>query len=129
MTRKIFAIALVTFAMFSYAQESNQIVVFLRDFLENSKFENYQILEKHCDAKLLKKLAADYDYECNEAPCYAVWDFRGGASDVLKWKILDIKAEADDWFTYTFQENDVVGKRQVKARLVNGTVILFDMKK
>ncbi len=112
-----------------YAGDADSIVHFLRDMLENSKFESYPFLTAHCSGDLLKKLEADYDYECSDGPCYAVWDFREGASDVMTWKILDVKSDGEDWYTYTFQENDFVGKHRVQARIVNGTIFLFDLKR
>lgn len=127
MFKKIFFL-LMTCSL-AYAEESNLIVQFLYDMLEKSKFENYPFLTAHCSGNLLKKLEMDYDYECNDGPCYAVWDFREGANDVWAWKILDIKPDGNDWYTYTFQENDFIGKHRVQARLVNGSVILLDLKR
>lgn len=113
----------------TYAGEANLVVQFLFDMLEKSKFESYPFLRAHCSGDLLKKLEADYDYECDEGPCYAVWDFREGASDVWTWKILDVRSEGEDWYTYTFQENEFIGKHRVQARVVDGTVILLDLKR
>lgn len=112
----------------AHADEPNLIIAFLRDMLENSRFESYPFLTAHCSGNLLKKLEADYDYECDNGPCYAVWNFREGANDVWTWKILDIKLDDDGWYTYSFQENEFIGKHRVKARMENGSVILDDLK-
>lgn len=112
-----------------YAGESDFVIRFLFDMLEKSRFESYPFLKSHCSGDLLKKLEADYGYECSEGPCYAVWDFREGANDVWTWKILDVKPDGNDWYTYTFQENDFIGKHRIQARLVNGSVILLDLKR
>ncbi|PWJ71909.1 MULTISPECIES: hypothetical protein [unclassified Fibrobacter] len=112
----------------AHADESDLIIEFLRDMLEKNKFESYPFLTAHCSGNLLKKLEADYDYECDNGPCYAVWNFREGANDVWTWKILDIKLDDDGWYTYSFQENEFIGKHRVKARMENGSVILDDLK-
>lgn len=111
-----------------YAGEHDNVVKFLRDMMEHSKFENYDFLNAHCSGDLLKKLEADYDYECEDGPCYAVWKFREGASDVLKWKVMEVEPIDDGWYLYTFQENDVVSSRRVHVRVENDSVILLDLK-
>lgn len=124
--RMLLLLALVSL---SHAGEADIVVSFLRDMLENFKFESYPFLKSHCSEGLLKKLEADYDYECDEGPCYAVWNFRGGANDVWTWKVLDVRENGDGWYTYSFQENEFVGKYRVHAHLVKGSVILFDLKR
>lgn len=127
MSKKI--VLLLVACGLGHAGEADRILNFLKDMLVHSKFENYAFLNTHCTEKMLKKLESDYDYECDDGPCYAVWDFREGASDVWEWKILEVKPESDGWFSYTFQENDVVRKHRILAREVNGVVMLFDLER
>ena len=84
-------------------------LAFIKNMYNLQQYEDYAFLRSHCTRKMLKKLADNYDYEC-DGTCYATWLFRSGAQDEkYNWgqnvksesKILSIVAKDDHWYAYT----------------------------
>lgn len=92
-------------------QDENQVKKYLQDFYEkyifniqktDSSFE--EAVQASCTPKLQKYLESQYEYECENGPCYAQTCFRSDAQDgpSEEYKVVDIKSEGDGWFKVQF---------------------------
>ena len=84
--------------------KSDEIKSFISQMYNNKLYEDYDFLQKHCSAKLLKKLQDAYPYDA-DGIAYATWLFRSGKQDSKpgvddKTIMLEVKADGD-WFVYT----------------------------
>ena len=84
--------------------KSDEIKSFITQIYNNKLYENYDFLQKHCSAELLKKLQDAYPYD-TDGIAYATWLFRSGQQDSKpgaddKTIMLEVKADGD-WFIYT----------------------------
>lgn len=75
-----------------------------------------------CTPKLLKYLEKQYDYDCLEAPCYAIWCFRtdmqDGPSDVSK--VTDVIHENDGWFEVSYLDMGNEGVTRIHFIMQDG---------
>ena len=84
--------------------KSDEIKSFITQIYNNKLYEDYDFLQKHCSAELLKKLQDAYPYD-TDGRAYATWLFRSGQQDSKpgsdgKTIMLEVKADGD-WFVYT----------------------------
>ena len=84
--------------------KSDEIKSFITQIYNNTLYEVYDFLQKHCSAELLKKLQDAYPYD-TDGRAYATWLFRSGQQDSKpeadnKTIMLEVKADGD-WFVYT----------------------------
>ena len=84
--------------------KSGEIKSFITQMYNNKLYEDYDFLQKHCSAELLKKLQDAYPYD-TDGIAYATWLFRSGQQDSKpgaddKTIMLEVKADGD-WFIYT----------------------------
>lgn len=87
--------------------EADVVSEFLKGFYAHYVFGNEsmdRIAKDVCTPKLLDYLKQQYDYDCPDGPCYAMWCFRtgmqDGPSDVSK--VTSVKAENDGWFKVSY---------------------------
>lgn len=111
------------------------------DFIEvmynERKYEDYDFLKKHCNNQLLRKLEKDYQDEFEDGSsgtAYATWDFRtlaqdGKSEDDCEYKIISVRANGDGWYTYEFLDMGFRGINTIKAEVVDGEVIMYDLLK
>ena len=115
----------------SNGDEGNEqgVIDFITDMYNNSDYENYEFLEKHCSPEMLQKLQDDYDYE-SEGVAYAVWDFRSdeqdGPSD--KHEIISVEPQGDGWYKYEFYDMGVKSSHLIKVVAADGTFKIEDLK-
>lgn len=57
-----------------------EIKSFIAKMYEEDLYKDYDFLEKHCSAELLKKLQYAYPYD-TDGVAYATWLFRSGQQD------------------------------------------------
>ena len=116
MKRLILLIALLVGALFDISAQdrlhpthtstpkSDEIKSFITQMYNNKLYEDYDFLQKHCSAELLKKLQDAYPYD-TDGIAYATWLVRSSQQDSKpeaddKTIMLEIKADGD-WFVYT----------------------------
>lgn len=83
---------------------SGDIRSFITRMYEGKLYENYDFLQKHCSAELLKKLQDAYPYDANGV-AYATWLFRSGQQDSKpesngKSCMVEVKNDNGDWYIY-----------------------------
>lgn len=105
--------------------DTESVATFLKAFYARYVF-NAESMEKIandvCTPKLLKYLEKEYDYDCMEEPCYAMWCFRtgmqDGPSDVRK--VTDVTAENDGWFKVSYLDMGNEGVTRIRFIMTHG---------
>lgn len=105
--------------------DTESVATFLKAFYARYVF-NTESMEKIandvCTPKLLKYLEKEYDYDCMEEPCYAMWCFRtgmqDGPSDVRK--VTDVTAENDGWFKVSYLDMGNEGVTRIRFIMTHG---------
>ena len=99
---------------------------FISDMYENSLYEDYSFLEKHCSKSLLAKLSDEYDYD---GEGYAVWKFRSGAQDgpSNEHAIISIEDEGDGWYRYTAKDMGIIFTKRIRLSHEGGKTKIADL--
>ena len=108
----------------------------IRDFItnmyENKLYYNYDFLEAHCTAKMLKYLKDEFEYDGDG---YAGYLFRTGAQDDkpgaedVKDKVLSVTKDSEGWYHYTFTDGGWRGENKIKVRVENGKVMIDEVER
>ena len=103
---------------------------FITQMYNNKLYEDYDFLQKHCSAKLLKKLRDAYPYD-TDGIAYATWLFRSGQQDSKpgadnKTIMLEVKADGD-WFVYTALDMGWKFTNRIKITNKGGEVVIEDI--
>lgn len=94
-------------------------------------YEDYDFLQKHCSAELLKKLQDAYPYDV-DGVAYATWLFRSGQQDSrpdskgLSY-IQDVKTDKDDWYILSAVDMGWKFTKRLKVSNENGKIIISDI--
>lgn len=114
------------------AQEEQRIISFITDMYNNHKFEEYSFLKRHCTQKMLRKLKADYDYDCYDGDCYATWDFRTGAQDSNypdeRNGINSVKHIEGSTYEYDYYDGGWRGRTRINITIVDGVEKIDDVR-
>ena len=110
--------------------KSDVIKTFITQMYNNKLYEDYDFLQKHCSAKLLKKLQDAYPYD-TDGIAYATWLFRSGQQDIRpgaddKTIVLKIKADGD-WFVYTALDMGWKFTNRIKVSNKDGKIVIEDI--
>ena len=110
----------------------------IRDFITNmyekELYYNYDFLEAHCTAKMLKCLKDEFECEYG-GDGYAGYLFRTGAQDDkpgaedVKDKVLKITKDSEGWYHYTFTDGGWRGENKIKVRVENGKVMVDEVER
>ena len=101
---------------------------------ENELYYNYDFLEAHCTAKMLKCLKDEFECEYG-GDGYAGYLFRTGAQDDkpgaedVKDKVLKITKDSEGWYHYTFTDGGWRGENKIKVRVENGKVMVDEVER
>ena len=142
MKRLIILIVLLTGALCNVSAEerlhpthtsttkSDEIKSFITQMYNNKLYEDYDFLQKHCSAELLKKLQDAYPYD-TDGRAYATWLFRSGQQDSKqgadnKTIMLEVKADGD-WFIYTALDMGWKFTNKIKITNKGGEIIIEDI--
>lgn len=105
--------------------DAESVATFLKAFYARYVFDAEsmeKIANDVCTPKLLKYLEKEYDYDCMEEPCYAMWCFRtgmqDGPSDVRK--VTDVTAENDGWFKVSYLDMGNEGVTRIRFIMTHG---------
>ena len=110
--------------------KSDEIKSFITQMYNNKLYEDYDFLQKHCSAKLLKKLQDAYPYDA-DGIAYATWLFRSGKQDSKprandKTIMLEVKADSD-WFVYTALDMGWEFTNKIKITNKGGEIVIEDL--
>ena len=110
--------------------KSDEIKSFITQMYNNILYEDYDFLQKHCSAELLKKLQDAYPYD-TDGIAYATWLFRSGRQDSKpeaddKTIMLEVKADGD-WFVYTALDMGWEFTNRIKITNKGGEIIIEDV--
>ena len=113
------------------AQKEQEAIAFITDMYNNHKYEDYSFLRKHCTAKMLKFLRDNYDYDCEDGNCLAIWMFRSDNQDGIneKYGVISVIPQGDDWYQYTFYDMGYKAARTIKVINDNGKMMIDGLKK
>lgn len=105
--------------------EADVVTEFLKGFYAHYVFGNEsmeRIAKDVCTPRLLDYLKKQYDYDCPDGPCYAMWCFRtgmqDGPSDVSK--VTSVKAENDGWFKVSYLDMGNRGTTRIRFIMMKG---------
>ena len=110
--------------------KSDEINSFITQMYNNKLYEDYDFLQKHCSAELLKKLQDAYPYN-TDGVAYATWLFRSGQQDSKpgaddKTIMLEVKADGD-WFVYTALDMGWEFTNKIKITNKGGESVIEDI--
>ena len=142
MKRLILCIVLLVGALFDVSAQdrlhpthtsttkSDEIKSFITQIYNNKLYEDYDFLQKHCSAELLKKLQDACPYDTGGI-AYATWLFRSGQQDSKprtddKTIMLEVKADGD-WFIYTALDMGWEFTNRIKVTNKSGKIIIEDI--
>lgn len=111
--------------------EEEMITQFITEMYNQSKYNDYNFLYKHCTKKLIQKLKFDYEYDGDGL---AVWDFRTISQDYKSeseknYGVVDVVYDGNGWYTYSFYDGGWKGKNRIKASLIDGIVMMDGLEK
>ena len=103
---------------------------FITQMYNDRLYEDYDFLQKHCSAELLKKLQDAYPYETDDT-AYATWLFRSGQQDSkpktdAKTMVLKVTA-TDGWYTYRALDMGWEFSREIKLTCKDGLIIIENL--
>ena len=142
MKRLILCIVLLIWALFdisaqdrlhpthTFTTKSDEIKSFITQMYNNKLYEDYDFLQKHCSAELLKKLQDAYPYD-TDGIAYATWLFRSGKQDSKprandKTIMLEVKADSD-WFVYTALDMGWEFTNRIKITSKGGEIVIENL--
>lgn len=110
---------------------SGDIRFFITMMYEGKLYENYDFLQTHCSAELLKKLQDAYPYDANGV-AYATWLFRSGQQDSKpesngKSCMVEVKTDNGDWYIYRAIDMGWEFTKQIKVFNKNGKIVISDI--
>ena len=110
--------------------KSDEIKSFITQMYNNKLYEDYDFLQNHCSAELLKKLQDAYPYD-TDGTAYATWLFRSGQQDSKpgaddKTIMLEVKAD-EDWFVYTALDMGWKFTNRIKITNKGGEIVIEDV--
>ena len=110
---------------------NDDIRFFITKMYEGKLYENYDFLQKHCSAELLKKLQDAYPYDANGV-AYATWLFRSGQQDSKpesngKSCMVEVKNDNGDWYIYRAIDMGWEFTKRIKVFNKNGKIVISDI--
>ena len=111
--------------------QSGDIRSFITRMYEGKLYENYDFLQKHCSAELLKKLQDAYPYDANGV-AYTTWLFRSGQQDSKpesngKSCMVEVKNDNGDWYIYRAIDMGWEFTKRIKVFNKNGKIVISDI--
>lgn len=124
---------LLVFALTSCTNPSK--IEFLEDLYTNYVFGNNditKILKENSSKRLLNFLREEYEYECEDGDCYAIWCFRTNAMDSAPGakvisKVEEIIRLEDDWYRVTYLDMGWKGSTRIKFVKENGKLVMDEI--
>lgn len=136
MKRLFSLIVLLTAVLCNVSAQDKDLNDDIRSFItrmyEGKLYENYDFLQEHCSAEILKKLQDAYPYDANGV-AYATWLFRSGQQDSKpgsngKSCMLEVKTDNGDWYIYRGIDMGWEFTKRIKISNKNDKIVIFDIK-
>lgn len=110
---------------------SGGIRSFITRMYEGKLYENYDFLQEHCSAELLKKLQDAYPYDANGV-AYATWLFRSSQQDSKPETngescMVEVKTDNGDWYIYRAIDMGWEFTKRIKVFNKNGKIVISDI--
>lgn len=110
----------------------DEIKSFITKMYEDKLYADYDFLQRHCSAELLKKLQEAYPYDA-EGVVYAIWLFRSGQQDSKPGSndtccMLDVKADDGDWYVYRAIDMGWEFTKRIQVAYKGGRIVIFDIR-
>ena len=110
---------------------NDDIRFFITKMYEGKLYENYDFLQEHCSAELLKKLQDAYPYDANGV-AYATWLFRSSQQDSkpessCKSCMVEVKNDNGDWYIYRAIDMGWEFTKRIKVFNKNGKIVISDI--
>ena len=107
---------------------------FLKEFYTDYIFGRqnfYDIAKNVCTSNMLDLLKREYEYECEDGECYAIWIFRtsyqDGPNDISK--VQEITNKGDGWYKVAYLDMGNHGETLVRLINKSGKYMICDIKK
>ena len=135
MKRLFSLIVLLTAVLCNVSAQDKDLNDDIRSFItrmyEGKLYENYDFLQEHCSAELLKKLQDAYPYDANGV-AYATWLFRSGQQDSKPESngescMVEVKTDNGDWYIYRAIDMGWEFTKQIKVFNKNGKIVISDI--
>lgn len=109
------------------AARDKEAIDFITDMYNEHKYEDDNFLRKHCTAKVIKKLEADFEYEGGGL---ASWDFRSGAQDgpSNRYGIVSVTPKGGGWYDYSYYDMGTKGLNSIKLIWTDGEIMIDGIK-
>ena len=110
---------------------NDDIRSFITRMYEGKLYENYDFLQEHCSAELLKKLQDAYPYDAN-CVAYATWLFRSsqqGSKPESNGKtcLLEVKTNNGGWYIYRAIDMGWEFTGKIKVFNKDGKIVISDI--
>ena len=135
MKRLFSLIVLLTAVLCNVSAQDKDLNDDIRSFItrmyEGKLYENYDFLQEHCSAELLKKLQDAYPYDANGV-AYATWLFRSSQQDSEpesngKSCMVEVKTDNGDWYIYRAIDMGWEFTKRIKVFNKNGKIVISDI--
>ena len=135
MKRLFSLIVLLTAVLCNVSAQDKDLNDDIRSFItrmyEGKLYENYDFLQEHCSAELLKKLQDAYPYDANGV-AYATWLFRGSQQDSKPESngescMVEVKTDNGDWYIYRAIDMGWEFTKRIKVFNKNGKIVISDI--
>ena len=135
MKRLFSLIVLLTAVLCNVSAQDKDLNDDIRSFItrmyEGKLYENYDFLQEHCSAELLKKLQDAYPYDANGV-AYATWLFRSSQQDSKPESngescMVEVKTDNGDWYIYRAIDMGWEFAKRIKVFKKNGKIVISDI--
>lgn len=135
MKRLFSLIVLLTAVLCNVSAQDKDLNDDIRSFItrmyEGKLYENYDFLQEHCSAELLKKLQDAYPYDANGV-AYATWLFRSSQQDSKPESngescMVEVKTDNGDWYIYRAIDMGWEFTKRIKVFNKNGKIVISDI--
>lgn len=80
-----------------------------------------KVPETYFTTNAMKKLQDDYEFDCDDEPCYAFYALRTEMQDANpesdgSSQVLDVAPDVDDWYVVSYSDMGWLGKTRVKIK-------------
>lgn len=105
-----------------------KVEAFITKMMDENQYDDYDFLKKHCTPKMLKFLADNFEYDCEDGDCLAGWMFRTETQDnseECRNGVEKVENVGNGWYEYTFYDGGFKGITRLKI-IIKGDLIMVD---
>ena len=134
--KRLFSLIVLLTAVLCNASAQDKVLndnirFFITRMYEDKHYENYEFLQEHCSAELLKKLQDAYPFDANGV-AYATWLFRSSRQDSKPESngescMVEVKTDNGDWYIYRAIDMGWEFTKRIKVFNKNGKIVISDI--